>query len=157
MASEGQTAADSTAEAPWWAAYPEPRTTHLTRITKEELLDRMKNGERSGQKFVLVDVRRTDFEGGTIEGAVNLPAHSLYVTIPTHYAIFKAAGIKEVVFWCGSSSGRGPRSAGWFADHIESQGDSEMQSVVLDGGIKGWARAGPEYVSRMWEYDAAKW
>ncbi|KAF4546795.1 Rhodanese-like protein [Lasiodiplodia theobromae] len=152
MASESQAA-----ETPWYAAYPEPRSTDLKRITREELLRRMKNGEKSGQKFVLVDVRRTDFEGGTIEGAINLPAHSLYVTIPTHYAIFKAAGIKEVIFWCGSSSGRGPRSAGWFADHIKSQGDSEMQSVVLDGGIKGWARGGDEYVARMWEYDATKW
>lgn len=85
----------------------------------------MKNGEKSGQKFVLVDVRRTDFEvwlrfrsstfvssmlnhiftqGGTLEGAINLPAHSFYVTIPTHYAIFKAAGINEVIFWCGKSA-----------------------------------------------------
>lgn len=120
MASESQAA-----ETPWYAAYPEPRSTDLKRITREELLRRMKNGEKSGQKFVLVDVRRTDFEvwlrfrsstsvssmlnhirvqGGTIEGAINLPAHSLYVTIPTHYAIFKAAGIKEVIFWCGKSA-----------------------------------------------------
>lgn len=120
MASESQAA-----ETPWYAAYPEPRSTDLKRITREDLLRRMKNGEKSGQKFVLVDVRRTDFEvwlrfrsstsvssmlnhirvqGGTIEGAINLPAHSLYVTIPTHYAIFKAAGIKEVIFWCGKSA-----------------------------------------------------
>lgn len=57
----------------------------------------------------------------------------------------------------GSSSGRGPRAAGWFADHLVHVGETEMQSVVLEDGIKGWARAGPEYVGLMQEYDATKW
>ncbi|EOD43445.1 putative arsenic resistance protein [Neofusicoccum parvum UCRNP2] len=100
MATENKAPEGSSAEVPWYAAYPEPRTEGLRRITREELLDRMKRGEKSGKDFVLVDVRRTDFEGGTIAGAINLPAHSLYSTIATHYAIFKAAKIPEVIWWC---------------------------------------------------------
>ncbi|KAL1625198.1 hypothetical protein SLS56_007393 [Neofusicoccum ribis] len=103
MATENKAPEGSSAEVPWYAAYPEPRTESLRRITREELLDRMKRGEKSGKDFALVDVRRTDFEGGTIAGAINLPAHSLYSTIGTHYAIFKAAKIPEVIWWCGKS------------------------------------------------------
>lgn len=32
-----------------------------------------------------------------------------------------------------------------------------MQSLILEGGIKGWAKAGPEFVARMDEYDEAVW
>ncbi|KAH7053390.1 Rhodanese-like domain-containing protein [Macrophomina phaseolina] len=157
MTTETKAGAGTSGEAPWHAAYPEPRTKDLPKITREQLLERIEQGEKSGKGFVLIDVRRTDFEGGTIEGAINLPAHSLYPTISTHYAIFKAAGISEAIWWCGSSNGRGPRCAGWFADYVSNQGDAAMKSVVLEGGIKGWAKAGPEYVARMQEYDASKW
>jgi len=57
----------------------------------------------------------------------------------------------------GSSRGRGNRAAGWFADYIAERGDSQMQSLVLLEGIKGWATAGPEYVQWMDEYDQAVW
>lgn len=62
MATEGKAAEGTSGEVPWHAAYPEPRTKNLPKITREELLDRMKRGEKSGKDFVLVDVRRTDFE-----------------------------------------------------------------------------------------------
>jgi arsenical-resistance protein 2 len=32
-----------------------------------------------------------------------------------------------------------------------------MQSLILEGGIKGWAAAGPEYTELMDEYDANVW
>ena len=32
-----------------------------------------------------------------------------------------------------------------------------MQSLVLEGGIKGWATGGKEYVELMQEYDAKVW
>jgi hypothetical protein len=59
--------------------------------------------------------------------------------------------------YIGSSQGRGPRAAGWFADHLAEQGDSNMQSLVLEGGIKGWATAGPKYTDFMDEYEAQAW
>lgn len=32
-----------------------------------------------------------------------------------------------------------------------------MQSLILDGGVKGWVKAGGEYVEWMEEFDASKW
>jgi arsenical-resistance protein 2 len=43
------------------------------------------------------------------------------------------------------------------ADHIESVGDTEMKSMALAGGVKGWAAAGKEFVEWMDEYDEAVW
>ena len=57
----------------------------------------------------------------------------------------------------GSSGGRGTRAAGWFADYLEAKHDKEVKSLVLLGGIKGWAAAGPEYTSLMDGYDTSVW
>lgn len=57
----------------------------------------------------------------------------------------------------GSCNGRGPRTANWFADYLAQQQDTTMQSLILEGGIKGWAAAGPEYTELMDEYDASVW
>lgn len=32
-----------------------------------------------------------------------------------------------------------------------------MQSLVLDGGIKGWVGEGGEYLQYVQEYDESKW
>lgn len=49
------------AEAPWHAAYPPPRNTPAS-LSREELLEWLQNGKTPGQDFILVDLRRTDFE-----------------------------------------------------------------------------------------------
>ena len=133
------------------------------------------------------------FKGGTVHGSINLPAQSLYPTIPSLYTLFSAAGVSNVIWYCGespnqyliyvltahpssksfiqtvilalsqantykgSSMGRGSRAAGWFADYIKEQNDTRMESRVLEGGIKGWASSGDEYVTLMDDYDAAAW
>ncbi|KAK0708848.1 Rhodanese-like domain-containing protein [Apiosordaria backusii] len=138
---------------PWHAAYPAP-SSQTVFIPRDEVLPILANGRKDA---VLVDLRRNDFEGGTIRGSLNLPAQSLYPTLPTVYSTLKAAGLKKVIFYCGSSTGRGSRAASWLADYISSQNDTEMQSLALEGGIKGWAAAGPEYVKWMDEYDEKVW
>ncbi|KAJ5185425.1 hypothetical protein N7491_006707 [Penicillium cf. griseofulvum] len=165
------------AELPWHAAYPAPRGTAPS-ISREELLQWIREGKQAGKDFVLVDLRRTDYEGGTIQGSLNLPAQSLYPTIPTLYSLVANSTVKYVIWYCGelysmdmmttssgantdlhsgSSAGRGTRAAGWFFDHLEDQHDTEVKSLVLSGGIKGWAAAGPEYTSLMTGYDASVW
>lgn len=57
----------------------------------------------------------------------------------------------------GSSRGRGPRAANWFADYLEEQENCEIKSLVLEGGIKGWVAAGIEYTQLMDEYSDSKW
>ena len=32
-----------------------------------------------------------------------------------------------------------------------------IESVILEGGVKGWATAGKQYVELMDAYDAAAW
>ena len=141
----------------WHAAYPAPTSTP-TLIRREQVLKMMKQGaDSSSRDFVLVDLRGNDYQGGTIRGAINLPAQSLYPTIPTLYYLFKCAGQRKIIWYCSSSKGRGTRAAGWFADHIANQGDAQMESLVLLDGVKGWATAGDEYVQSMIAYDASVW
>ncbi|CAI7580772.1 unnamed protein product [Penicillium discolor] len=144
------------AELPWHAAYPAPRGAAPS-ISREELLQWIREGKQAGKDFLLVDLRRTDYEGGTIRGSLNLPAQSLYPTIPTLYSLVSNSSVKYVIWYCGSSAGRGTRASGWFADYLEDKEDTEVKSLVLSGGIKGWAAAGPDYTSLMDGYDASVW
>ncbi|CAG8054951.1 unnamed protein product [Penicillium salamii] len=162
-------------EAPWHAAFPAPKSAPSS-ISREELLQWTQEGKQAGKDFVLVDVRRTDYEGGTIKGSINLPAQSLYSTIPSLYSLISNSGAKYVIWYCGRASlnfcrsvnayidqcigscgGRGPRTAAWFADYIQETGDTEMKSLILAGGIKGWAAAGEEFTALIDGYDASVW
>ena len=40
-------------------------------------------------------------QGGTIRGSLNLPAQSLYPSIPTLYAVLSAARVEKVIWYCG--------------------------------------------------------
>ncbi|KAG0155256.1 Rhodanese-like [Penicillium digitatum] len=144
------------AELPWHAAYPSPRGAAPS-ISREELLQWIQEGRQAGKDFILVDLRRTDYEGGTIQGSLNLPAQSLYPMIPTLYSLVSNSRVKDVIWYCGSSAGRGTRAGGWFADHLEDHHDTEVKSWVLSGGIKGWVAAGPDYTSWMDGYEASVW
>ena len=68
-----------------------------------------------------------------------------------------SSGEKTLLIYIGSSRGRGTRAAGWFADRIEEQRDSSLRSLVLEGGIKGWVGAGPEYTELMDGYEEGVW
>lgn len=93
-----------------------------------------------------------------------------------------AAGIKTVISYCGTlplyltiistcvprimltrkgtvgqSKGRGPRVSSWLQDIIDDKGDRTTRSLTLEGGIKGWAKAGDKYTDRMVAYDAEFW
>ncbi|KAK3669716.1 hypothetical protein LTR78_010399 [Recurvomyces mirabilis] len=131
----------------WHLAYPEARITPA-RISREAVLQLVTSATKP-KEYVLVDLRRDDFKGGAIDGYINLPAQSLYPTIPALYALFQAAGVRQVICYCGSSCHRGPRAAGWFADYVAAQGAPATESLVMTGGMQGWAAGGPEFVRRM--------
>lgn len=58
----------------------------------------------------------------------------------------------------GSSQGRGPRCAAWFLEHVrEVAGDNDMQVMVLEGGVKGWVKGGPQFTQLMDGFDEAYW
>ncbi|KAK5147372.1 hypothetical protein LTR32_001165 [Rachicladosporium monterosium] len=56
-----------------------------------------------------------------------------------------------------SSRGRGNRAAAWFADYLVEQHNTNMKSLVLLEGIKGWAAEKGEFVQYMQEYDDSRW
>ncbi|TGZ81176.1 Rhodanese-like protein [Ascodesmis nigricans] len=147
----------SASEAPWHSSFPAPvsTTVYLPRTEVHKLL--LSHSHTAGKDYVLVDLRRNDHVGGTIRGSINLPAQSLYPTLPVLYTLFKSAGVKQVIFYCGSSGGRGSRAASWFQDYLNAEGEKEMKSVALEGGIKGWVGSGEEYVKEILGYDAAAW
>lgn len=88
----------------WWDAFPKPQAT-CDFIEPEEVKDLIEKTQAAGKDsvrdFLLVDVRRTDLEGGTVATSVNLPAQSFYVTRPAIYQLCKQAGVKRIIFYCG--------------------------------------------------------
>jgi arsenical-resistance protein 2 len=79
----------------WTDAFPAPRITAPT-MTREEALSAL-----SSPDLLIVDVRRTDYEGGTIKGSINLPAHSFYMNRAVLFDLCKRAGVRRVAFYCG--------------------------------------------------------
>ncbi|GAA5891944.1 hypothetical protein JCM5296_004639 [Sporobolomyces johnsonii] len=130
----------------WHAAFPTPsahlENSSLAPITAAELRDLILSQPRLDQRdFLVVDVRRTDFENAFVAGAVNLPAHSFYPTLPALLPILSR--YRRVIFHCQSSNGRGPRCAGWYQDALNDAGIKQdvSESMVLEGGIKGWVES----------------
>lgn len=107
--------------------------------------------------MLLIDLRRTDYEGGTIRGSLNIPAQSFYMNMATLYRLCRGDGvsvISRVLFYCGSSSGRAPRCAAWFQEYVAERARAndvpeEPQCFVLEGGIKGWVNGGQAYTPFM--------
>ncbi|KAI9814862.1 MAG: hypothetical protein M1832_005664 [Thelocarpon impressellum] len=154
---EQATSTSQPSATPWHAAYPAPQTQTPRSVERAAVLGWLREGQLPGKDLLLVDLRRVDHEGGTIQGSVNLPAQSFHSSMPTLYRLLDAAGVPKVVFYCGSSRGRGNRAAAWFADFIADRGHATMQSYVLVEGIKAWALAGPEYVRFMDDYREEAW
>lgn len=76
-----------------------------------------------------------------ITGAINLPAQTFYLLLPTLTSIL--GKIPIVIFHCSSSLGRATRCAGWLQDTLPPS--SECKVFILEGGIKAWrARFGED-------------
>ncbi|KAI5210486.1 hypothetical protein E4T39_00091 [Aureobasidium subglaciale] len=104
----------------------------------------------------------------TISSLVALLRH------PDSYELAYKADVEWVVFTCGSSNGRAPRCAAWyearaisspapltdqcrFKEFIDAAGDEQMQSMVLEGGVKGWVKSGPQFTRLMDGYKESYW
>lgn len=148
-------AEDQKEEAPWWAAFPAPKAK-CEDIPADEVFQLLQTHVPGAQRdFLLIDVRRTDWEGGTISTSINLPAHTLYPTRAAIYQLVKQAGVSRVIFYCGSCNGRGPRAAAWMQDYFDDVGEKDIRALVLTGGIKGWVRSYGGNL--MVAYDEAYW
>lgn len=78
-------------------------------ISRSEILHQLRNPSSRGDYYLLVDVRRNDWLGGTINGSLNIPADSLDHSMPTLYELVRRIPLAErdpdasvvVVFYCG--------------------------------------------------------
>ena len=141
-------------EKPWHASFPAPTmTADIMPQRRAMMILSMRIAS-----MLLVDVRRTDYEGGTIRGSINIPAQGFWWNKGMLYELAYKAGMEWVVFYCGSSNGRGPRCAGWFLEHVRNVAeDFDMGVLILEGGIKGWVNAGPEYIQLMDGFREEHW
>ncbi|KAL8280059.1 hypothetical protein RQP46_007640 [Phenoliferia psychrophenolica] len=141
MASKVAAAATPVVEASWHAAFPTPKSTPAG-VTASEvhalLVSHFATSPSPTAKapFVIVDVRRTDFDVAFIRTAINLPAQSFPLVLPGLIPLL--ASYPRVIFHCQSSAGRGPRVAAWFQDALDERGIVTSKAEVLVGGIKGW-------------------
>lgn len=61
--SQRMASCNEVAVAPWHSVYPPPRDVELMSITREAMLQMMKDSENVATKdFILIDLRRTDYE-----------------------------------------------------------------------------------------------
>lgn len=73
----------------------------IPKLSAGELRARFVEGQEPGVHFVLVDLRGSDFQGGTIKGSLNIPITSLPSAIPTLASMCLSAKISDVIFFCG--------------------------------------------------------
>ncbi|THH09618.1 hypothetical protein EW145_g1886 [Phellinidium pouzarii] len=123
----------------WSAGLPEPCSSPEG-IPAEQVESFIKSGDKvPGKDYIVVDVRRTDFEDYAISGALNLPAESFYAT---------RAGVVSVLFKvplvifhcqsCASTKSRGQKVAAYYQDALDEKGIKTSKALYLEGGIKGW-------------------
>jgi arsenical-resistance protein 2 len=138
---------------PWHAAFPAPKPEFTADIMPRDRALTVLSMKIAS--MLLVDVRRTDYEGGAIRGSLNIPAHGFWWNRGILYELAYKADIEWVVFFCGSSNGRGPRCAAWFLEHVRNTaGDNDMQVSAADGqdmSVEGLRGA----MDRSWYWKAA--
>lgn len=96
------------AETPWYSHFPATRSAPVW-LPQRELLSWLQGGTGGGslvpgRDFLLVDLRRNDHAGGTITGSLNLPAQSLWWSLPVVYELSKKMRMRKVVFYCGEQA-----------------------------------------------------
>lgn len=107
---------------------------------------------KTPKEVALIDLRKADFVGGKIKGALNLPAQGIQGSIEDLYDLYKSAGKKEVVVYCRSSRDRATRVWGWFEKLVKEKGDEDFKPYILTGGFTGWVAQGQEYIDLVEDY-----
>jgi len=145
--------------------FPPPKSTAAF-LPKEQLVRQFAFlGDILTAGTLLVDVRRVDYEGGTIKGSLNIPAQGFYLSMPALHRLCVGDGvdvISRVVFYCGSCGNRGPRCAGWFKDYVTEMAAKAgtpptIEVFALEGGIKGWVAGGEQFLKCMDGFKPEYW
>ncbi|OLY82445.1 Dual specificity phosphatase ibp1 [Smittium mucronatum] len=123
---------------------------NFTRITAAELGKLIKDPtKKSGTDYLVVDVRDSDYEGGHIPGALNVPSYEMRDRVDG--LAKELSDVPILVFHCALSQVRGPKSARIYSEYvynvIQSNNKSfenyapklrEQQISVLTGGFSSW-------------------
>lgn len=88
----------------------------------------------------ILDLRKQDFAGGKIRGALNIPAQSTTHSIADLYELFAAAGKTRIVVHCALSRDRATRVWGWLEDYKlqKAEGSKGPDVVILKDGFKAF-------------------
>ncbi|KIP10599.1 hypothetical protein PHLGIDRAFT_101017 [Phlebiopsis gigantea 11061_1 CR5-6] len=94
--------------------------------------------KQAGVDFLIVDLRRIDWENACVRTSINLPAQSLYQSLPALLPVLSKVPL--VIFYCQSCStiSRGARGASQYQDALDAAGITTSHGRILTGGIKGW-------------------
>ena len=115
-----------------------PPTTECQRIPKEQLVRQYQIlGDILEAGTLLIDVRRTDYEGGCIRGSLNMPAQSFPYNMATLFRLCQGDGlsvISRVVFYCGMflCSQKGARSPTMSTEYMTYRDDAHGISPTCD-------------------------
>lgn len=134
--------------AEWLAKYPNP-TSCCPKASKEQV----KQWLEDDKSTIILDIRKHDFKGGNIKGALCVHYTGVYESVSDITSLCQSAGKKRIVVHCWSSKNRATKAAGWFHDEIEEKQLDDIEVFVLEGGIKGWVAGGEEYTDLMVEYE----
>mmetsp|Transcript_3426 Transcript_3426/g.10403 ORF Transcript_3426/g.10403 Transcript_3426/m.10403 type:complete len:136 (-) Transcript_3426:2568-2975(-) len=111
------------------------RRMSVSRVTAAELAQLLRAEPR---KVTIIDVRDSDFEGGNIAGAHNIPRDRFKYTVDEQVEKFKDD--HHVVFHCMLSQVRGPYCAQLFQKKLSEHGIHPQPKVsVLEGGFSTFA------------------
>ena len=77
---------------PWHAAYPAPTTTQPGAVSREEMLELLGTGV-VGKDYVLVDLRRNDYEVRPTAEATHLSRHALSLEENNHLRTSRDGGV----------------------------------------------------------------
>lgn len=112
----------------WWDAYPKDH------LTSSEVASLLRDPNRSD--YAIIDVRENDRVGGHVLKSVQWRADEFAGSLNKFHDEYGKT--KQVIFYCGSSKGRGSRCAAWYQDYLNGKGDTESKACVLEGGYHGW-------------------
>ncbi|GAA5802903.1 hypothetical protein HPULCUR_008378 [Helicostylum pulchrum] len=131
----------------------------------EELRDLVLDTEKEPERdYAIIDVRDSDFKGGHIPGAKNVPANQMYDKVGD--LVREYADVPIVYFHCALSQVRGPKSA---RIYCETRNNPETRSnlniktdqkvKIIRNGFEGWhAKYRKEeglikdYEKKIWEW-----
>ena len=109
-------------------------SAYVGSITTHELAVKLNQGT---DNLVVFDVRDSDFKGGNIIGAVNIPSEEFRVRIQDTVTQYRDKD--TIVVHCMMSQVRGPTCANMLAQELARQGNTQQKVVVLQGGFSNWA------------------